>query len=564
MQEGNTLQRYVPRPKMIAAPSSKAGDESSALMAEAVFHSSPRALAVVDEVGRIVLLNASWGQLFRIGDSVELSARPSLSEVCEMQLRFDELTLKKIDNALSAVFSADSMHVEIECASSLSSGFACFRLQIARLDYGGAVLAHVICEDVTSKKLVEQDARKTLEELVEKVEERSAVLRATNWELRQEIAHRAAAEQAAEDQRMRFLALVDTISYGIYELDLQGTIVFANAGLHRMLGYPPGSLIGKRANDVLSLGKATFEERINFVCKEKSEPKPFWGPQKTRSGEVVFFRIDWNYRHDDQGEVAGFVAVVSDVTKQRRLEEDLQSHVNQLAHVARVFTVTQMVSGLAHELNQPLAAIANYAQVCRFRLRRGEQEDVEVAGRSLEQIASQADRAGMIIRRLREFVRRAKSDRSLCDVNELLRDVLQLMEVELRAWRVVLKTEFTDDLPRVLVDRIQIEQVVANLVKNAVESMCDCEEDSRAAAIRTRLVGDQIEIAVIDAGAGIEPEAMKRLFESFYTTKSDGMGLGLSICRSIVESHGGKLEAFQNSDRGMTFQFSIPVQSIGA
>jgi signal transduction histidine kinase len=183
---------------------------------------------------------------------------------------------------------------------------------------------------------------------------------------------------------------------------------------------------------------------------------------------------------------------------------------------------------------------------------------------SIEQISVQADRAGQIIRRLRDFVRRADSSRSRENINDLVGDVLGLLEIEARAHNVKLETVLAADLPRIAVDRIQIEQVITNLVKNAMEATWDLSPEQRHVTLRTEMNEDKmLQVSVIDTGKGIKVEELNQVFEPFYTTKQSGMGLGLSISRSIVEVHGGRLEAVTNAHKGMTFRFSLPVAAEG-
>ncbi len=183
---------------------------------------------------------------------------------------------------------------------------------------------------------------------------------------------------------------------------------------------------------------------------------------------------------------------------------------------------------------------------------------------SIEQISLQADRAGQIIRRLRDFVRRADSSRSRENINDLVDNVLRLLEMEARAHNIRMEKALAADLPQVAVDRVQIEQVITNLVKNALEATRDLSAEPHLVTLRTEINAEgMLQVSVIDNGKGIEVEELNQIFEPFYTTKQSGMGLGLSISRSIVEAHGGRLEAARNAKRGMTFRFTLPIAAEG-
>ena len=229
-----------------------------------------------------------------------------------------------------------------------------------------------------------------------------------------------------------------------------------------------------------------------------------------------------------------------------------------------MFTMSQMASGLAHELNQPLAAIANFAQACRYRILESTLKDRDKILESIEQISLQADRAGQIIRRLRDFIRCADSTRSQENINDLVDNVVSLMEIEARPHNIRLETVLAAELPKVAVDRVQIEQVITNLAKNALDAARDLSPELRSVTLRTEINAEKmLQVSVIDAGKGIAIDKLDQVFEPFYTTKQSGMGLGLSISRSIVEAHAGRLEAVRNADKGMTFRFALPVAAEG-
>jgi C4-dicarboxylate-specific signal transduction histidine kinase len=252
--------------------------------------------------------------------------------------------------------------------------------------------------------------------------------------------------------------------------------------------------------------------------------------------------------------------IVGRTAVEQVVRDERNKLLNQLAHVARVFTMNQMVSGLAHELNQPLVAISNFAKACRYQMLESADTGRYSLLNTLEQISCQADRAAQIIRRLRDFVDRTDSIRTFENINELVQNVLELLKIEIRTNNIQMETSLANDLPSIPADRIQIEQVITNLLKNAMEAMLDLSAEKRRATIRTALnVEKMLEVSIIDSGKGVEPAEFNHLFEPFYTTKQSGMGLGLSISRSIVESHGGRMEARQNEGMGMTFRFTLPM-----
>ena len=251
-----------------------------------------------------------------------------------------------------------------------------------------------------------------------------------------------------------------------------------------------------------------------------------------------------------------------EMKERRRAEEQVQQHLAELAHVARLSTVGEMVAELAHELNQPLSAISSYAQACQRLLcsdHPGNTEDLLV---SLNRVNEQAERAAGIIRRLRRFVAKTQPQHTVLDMNELIRNVVELTNIDARMADAEVCFELTEPLPSVVGDRIQIEQVMVNLMRNAFEATRRCEPQSRRLTLRTVVDGaHRIAIDVCDNGEGIPPDEMGRIFERFFSTKPNGMGLGLPISQSIIEHHGGTLWGTPNPDRGSTFHFTLPINS---
>jgi PAS domain S-box-containing protein len=251
--------------------------------------------------------------------------------------------------------------------------------------------------------------------------------------------------------------------------------------------------------------------------------------------------------------------IVRDVSERRRAQEAARQRLAELTHVTRLTTMGEIVSELAHEINQPLYAVANFAQACSNRLRAPEAENRAELLQWMEQIAAQANRAGEIIRHVGSFVRKTSPKQVTADLNQIVRDVVELLQVDVRRGQAELRLDLAEALPPVCVDRIQIEQVLVNLVRNAVESMADNPVGQRTVLLRTDALSPRrVRVAVEDVGRGLDAAELAQLFKPFFTTKPDGMGMGLAISHSIIEAHGGTLAAAANPSRGLTFQFTLP------
>jgi PAS domain S-box-containing protein len=256
------------------------------------------------------------------------------------------------------------------------------------------------------------------------------------------------------------------------------------------------------------------------------------------------------------GAVVEFVGTVMDVTERRRAEEERQA----LAHANRITTMGQLTASIAHEVNQPIAAVVTNAQAALRWLAMQPPDPGEVR-QALDRIVSNGRRAGDVIGRIRALVAKAPPRKDQLDINEVIREVIALTRSELHRTGTLLQTQLAGGLPLVSGDRIELQQVMLNLIVNAVEAMSGSDEGSRELVISSEQDGASgVRVAVRDWGPGLKPESLDRLFDAFYTTKPDGMGMGLSICRSIIEAHGGHVWATANLPRGAVLQFTLPRQ----
>lgn len=250
----------------------------------------------------------------------------------------------------------------------------------------------------------------------------------------------------------------------------------------------------------------------------------------------------------------------NEIQENRHAESTEKKHIMEAAHIARINTMGEMITEIAHELNQPLAAISIYSDACVRLLESGNPDQEEIVG-ALQQINNQAIRADQIIKRIREFVRRKEPRLGDLDINELVQEVMHLVEIETRWYGIELQVFLSDPLPNVLADRILIEQVILNLVRNAVEAMESIPENRRKLVIRTAWNSTGVELSVLDTGHGFSALDENSVFGAFVTSKENGVGMGLAICKSIIESHDGHLWAESNPDGGAIFHFILPVKA---
>ena len=297
--------------------------------------------------------------------------------------------------------------------------------------------------------------------------------------------------------------------------------------------------------------------------------------RKTRNGAEVNVAITWSPIYDANGRVVGASKIVRDITEQRRLEQHrselavkeralaseqaLRETEAKLARVVRALSVGELATTIAHEVNQPLAGVIMNAEA-GLRWLGGESPNVEEARKSLALIARDGDRASAVIRRIRDSLRKGTHVANSLDLNEVVQETVVLARANLEKQQVCIQTKLSGDIPRVLGDRIQLQQVILNLLLNSGEAMA-AVEGPRELRITSRRSADAcVVVEVRDSGAGISAQDKPRLFDAFFTTKPDGIGMGLSISKTIIEAHGGRIEAELNDGPGLTFRIELPAE----
>ena len=277
------------------------------------------------------------------------------------------------------------------------------------------------------------------------------------------------------------------------------------------------------------------------------------------SGEVRIVHSRGEVTRDDAGRPRSIFGVMQDISGLRAAEESLRRTQAELAHVSRVMTMGELTASIAHEVNQPLGAMVTSAAACA-RWLAARPPAMDKARRALERIMHDGKRAGAIVERTRSLTKRQAPRKESLDLNETIIEVLALVRHELQRNEIALETRLAEGLPAVRADRVQVQQVLLNLIINAIEAMSAVAERRHELAIVSAAEGeDTVRVEVRDTGSGLDSESLGRLFEAFYTTKRDGIGIGLSISRSIVEAHGGRLSAEPNTPLGAVFKFSLPL-----
>jgi two-component system sensor kinase FixL len=374
-----------------------------------------------------------------------------------------------------------------------------------------------------------------------------------------DITGRVAADEALRASEAHLRSILETVPDAMIVIDEGGRIQSFSATAERLFGYAGEEVLGhnisvlmpepyrSQHDGYMTRYLTTGERRIigigRVVVGQRKDESTF--PMELAVGEM---------RSNDRRYFTGFVR---DLTERQKTETRLQELQSELVHMSRFTALGEMASTLAHEINQPLTAIANYLKGCRRILERMEGEQVPMLREAVNQAAEQALRAGQVIRHLREFVSRGESERHIESLPKLVQEASALALVGAKEKGVRVGFRLDPDAPLVLADRIQIQQVLLNLIRNAIEAMQDVERRELVVATRAIPEEDQVEVRVEDTGPGLAPEVAAQLFQPFVTTKKHGMGVGLSICRTIVESHGGRIAAEARPGGGTVFRFTL-------
>jgi len=402
-------------------------------------------------------------------------------------------------------------------------------------------------------------------------------------DLKSQVAAREKAEAAlrelANGLEAKIRRLVDANIIGICVWNLEGEIIDANEAFLHMVEYSREDLLSGRVRwrDLTPAEWRDRDERAVAELKATGTAQPFQKEYFRKEGSRVPVLLGAAMFEGSGNEGVAFVL---DLSEQKRAEEALQKAQAELAHVARVTTMGELTASIAHEINQPLAAVVTNANAS-LRWLGGDLPDLTEAREAIRRIVRDGNRAGEIIGRIRALAKKAPPKKDWLDLDETIGEVIAMARSEVQRNRVLLQTDLANDLPLILGDKIQLQQVILNLLMNAIEAMSGMGEDQRELWVSSKKVTEihgepkeeryqdkalaepewsHVLIIVRDSGPGLDPQRLNRLFDAFYTTKHQGLGMGLAISRSIIEAHGGRLWAKANAPRGAVFQFTLPIR----
>lgn len=354
-------------------------------------------------------------------------------------------------------------------------------------------------------------------------------------------------------------ALLDLTHDAIFVRDASGIITYWNAGAETLYGWMRAEAIGRKAEELLKTKLSADPEATLPRGEDRWQGELI---QIKRDGTEVVVASRWSIQRDDRGLPVATMETNNDISDQKRAADALHRAHAELSHVARVSTLGELTASIAHEINQPLAAVVANGEAS-LRWMQRDIPDLEEVRSSVRRMISNGQRASDVVARLRALARKSETPRMKLTLNDIVEDVLPLVERELARNGVVLELELEPSPPVLLGDRVQLQQVVINLIMNAVQAMAELDKRKRRLTISSRSGPENSDrpsaiLDVLDTGTGLHPEAASKLFTAFFTTKANGMGMGLSICRSIIEAHGGRISAAPGARSGARFTLNLP------
>jgi PAS domain S-box-containing protein len=545
-----------------------------------IYNLSPIAYLTVNEQGIIKKANIAAAQLLSLSNESLVNRKLGEfihpSDQDNYYFFIHDLAVDKHNCILNAkLVTKNSAPIHSECQGF--GLYGCSRLlcnhndQFTYIELRGTVnnsctndiQIHLVIQDVTEYKHTEETISCLNKKLEQKILEQTSKLIESNQELTKKIEELNHSKHQVWEQEAKLNAIFNASIEGIITIDTSGTILSINKAVTTIFGYSEEELIGcsfdklmsrsqrkKQGHDIKSYLQAKVPSVIGLIREIEGICKD--GSVVPLDISLVEFSIDGaNY----------FTGIVRDVSLRKHQAQQEKEHLEELAHVTRVGLMGEMGSGIAHEVNQPLTAIANYTQAC-LRFIGAENPDLGQLGEILFKIHQQALKAGQIIHRMKNFVSPRKIYRTDIDINTVVGDAVSLSVTDFKQSNILLKLDLEENIPEVTIDDVQIEQVLLNLFRNSIDALKDMpQKTQRQIFIQTRLKNlNEIEIKVNDNGSGIDDAQKEKILTPFFTTKTTGMGMGLSISRSIIEAHQGVFNFNSNPAEGTTFYFTLPVK----
>ncbi len=494
--------------------------------------------------------------LFQPGDLSLVAANPAAQKLTRLTLR----QLLKLSIAeLVQPEHGESLQELLDCCADMRvfRSSEAYRLKcrqddpvevdivVSPLNSDPNTLGMITVYDVTERRRIEANLRRT-----------EALLQAT---LDEQVGHLEAATRELRESEEKYRTIVEATQEWIWEIDVTGIHTFSNPAIESILGYSADEVVGKSSLVFMhEEDRARVEKQLPEIMAAARGWQGWVIRWRHKDGSQRYLESNATPIFDIFGKHIGYRGADRDITQRIHAEESLRAREHELVHVSRLSTMGEMVAAIAHEVNQPLSAISNFADAAQRVLEDSDHSPDEPLFSWIQQIGQQAIRCGDIIRRLRHFVRRNDPQRRPVDISEIVRDSTKLLDGWLHRCGIALDIELPAQPPIALGDETELQQVLVNLVRNACDATVDAQVAQPQIRIQLSLGQDFVRVDVADNGPGIDDSTIARMFDPFFSTKPDGMGMGLAISRSIIENHRGRLWLDENRSSGTCFHMELP------
>lgn len=419
-----------------------------------------------------------------------------------------------------------------------------------------AILLH---QNTTLYKKIEEDLHGARNTILNQLQNSLAGFWSANTLLVEAMNNWEQTERKLRESELRFHLLAENAKDVISRHSPDGTYLYVSPSASTATGYEPEQLVGKNIFKLIHNDDHTKIRKVFTRKRENPNHKPVVYRMKKKEGEFRWFESNIRLIIDEHTRIISEVQVASRDITDRVLDKKARLRGQQLAHVFRLSTMEEMASGMAHEISQPLGAIVNYTRGCVRHL-ENESYDRDQLHSIMQKAVTQAERAGEIIQRLKNFFCKGQLVKTPCKINNVIRETISLMKNELTLSKTKVEVEFDKSIPFIFIDKIQIQQVTLNLIQNAIEAMTQDKVKNKHIHVKTNIVEpDNIEVTISDTGPGFTKDLINKVFMPFFTTKAHGRGMGLAISRSIIEAHGGAFTINPNGNGNSWIQFTLPI-----